>query len=167
MGFKEGPIKTTELPPATILTPPKISATWCANLAAVKIREAKGGRVVVKIPVKTQKQEEAIDITDEVQKVIRGSGVREGFVIIYVPHDAAAVSIHRTLAEEEGSRLEEMLDAVNPDRVAPEYTKAALVAPTEVGVVVDGRMVLGEDQRIYFYEFAGPKDRVVYVYVGG
>ncbi len=123
--------------------------------------------MVAKIPVRTTKPEEAIDITEEVQRVIQQSGVREGFVIIYVPHDAAAVSIHRTLAEEEAPKLDEMLDAVNPDRIAPEYTKAALVAPTEVGVVVDGRMVLGEDQRIYFYEFDGPKDRVVYVYVGG
>lgn len=123
--------------------------------------------MVAKIPVRTTKPEETIDITEEVQRVIQQSGVREGFVIIYVPHDAAAVSIHRTLAEEEAPKLDEMLDAVNPDRIAPEYTKAALVAPTEVGVVVDGRMVLGEDQRIYFYEFDGPKDRVVYVYVGG
>jgi len=123
--------------------------------------------MVAKIPVRTTKPEEAIDITEEVQRVIQQSGVREGFVIIYVPHDAAAVSIHRTLAEEEAPKLDEMLDAVNPDRIAPEYTKAALVAPTEVGVVVDGRMVLGEDQRIYFYEFDGPKDRMVYVYVGG
>jgi thiamine phosphate synthase YjbQ (UPF0047 family) len=27
-------------------------------------------------------------------------------------------------------------------------------------------MVLGEDQRIYFYEFDGPKNRMVYVFVG-
>lgn len=123
--------------------------------------------MVVQIPVRTTKPEEALDITAKVQRAIRESGVREGFVILYVPHDAAAVSIHRTLSAEEAPKLEEMLDAVNPDRIAPEYTKAALVAPTEVGVVVDGQMVLGEDQRIYFYEFDGPKDRVVYVYVGG
>ncbi len=123
--------------------------------------------MVARIPIRTTTQEEALDITEEVQRVIREAGVREGFVIIYVPHDAAAVSIHRTLAEEEAPKLEEMLEAVNPDRIAPEYTKAALVAPTEVGVVMDGRMILGEDQRIYFYEFDGPKDRLVYVYVGG
>jgi secondary thiamine-phosphate synthase enzyme len=123
--------------------------------------------MIAKIPVKTRKREEAVDITEEVQRAIQESGVREGFVIIYVPHDAAAVSIHRTLAEQEAPKLDAMLEAVNPDRIAPEYTKAALVAPTEVGVVVDGKMVLGEDQRIYFYEFDGPKDRVVYVYVGG
>lgn len=123
--------------------------------------------MVAKIPIRTTKREEAVDITEDVQRVIRESGVREGFVIIYVPHDAAAVSIHRALEEKEAPKLEEMLEAVNPDPIAPEYTKAALVAPTEVGVVVEGKMVLGEGQRIYFYEFDGPRDRTVYVYVGG
>ncbi|MGQ9699731.1 MAG: YjbQ family protein [Candidatus Bipolaricaulaceae bacterium] len=122
--------------------------------------------MIARLSVRTTKQEEALDITEDVQWIIAQSGVREGFVIIYVPHDAAAVSIHRTLSAKEAPKLDEMLNAVNPDRITPEYTKAALVAPTEVGVVVDGKMVLGEDQRIYFYEFAGPQERTVYVFVG-
>lgn len=119
-----------------------------------------------KIHVQTRSREEARDITDEVQQAVAQSGVREGFVIIYVPHDAAAVSIHRTLAEANAPQLDRILDAVNPDRDTPEYTKAAFVAPTEVGVVENGRMVLGDEQRIYFYEFDGPRERLVYVYVG-
>lgn len=119
-----------------------------------------------KIHVPTRSREEARDITDEVQQAVAQSGVREGFVIIYVPHDAAAVSIHRTLAEANAPQLDRILDAVNPDRDTPEYTKAAFVAPTEVGVVENGRMVLGDEQRIYFYEFDGPRERLVYVYVG-
>lgn len=119
-----------------------------------------------KIHIRTKTHEEARDITDEVQQAVAESGVREGFIVIYIPHDAAAVSIHRTLAEADAPQLDRMLDAVNPDRETPEYTKAAFVAPTEVGVVVDGRMVLGDGQRVYFYEFDGPQDRVVYAYVG-
>ncbi len=119
-----------------------------------------------KIRVQTALPEEARDITDEVQRAVAEAGVREGFIVIYVPHDAAAVSIHRTLAAEDAPKLEWMLDAVNPDRETPEYTKAAFVAPTEVGVVVEGRMVLGDGQRVYFYEFDGPRERSVYVYVG-
>jgi len=122
--------------------------------------------VLKKIHIRTKTHEEARDITDEVQQAVAESGVREGFVVIYIPHDAAAVSIHRTLAEADAPQLDRMLDAVNPDRETPEYTKAAFVAPTEVGVVVDGRMVLGDGQRVYFYEFDGPQDRVVYAYVG-
>jgi len=123
--------------------------------------------MVKRIAVPTKKREEACDITEAVQQAVAASGVSEGFVVIYVPHDAAAVSIHRTVAEPDAPKLGAMLDAVNPDRDTPGYTKAALVAPTEVGVVWEGRMVLGEDQRIYFYEFDGPADRWVYVFVGG
>ncbi|MFH1609053.1 MAG: YjbQ family protein [Candidatus Bipolaricaulota bacterium] len=119
-----------------------------------------------KIHIRTKMHEEARDITEEVQQAVAESGVGEGFIVIYIPHDAAAVSIHRTLAEADAPQLDRMLDAVNPDQETPEYTKAAFVAPTEVGVVVDGRMILGDDQRVYFYEFDGPRDRVVYVYVG-
>lgn len=119
-----------------------------------------------KIPVETVQREEAHDVTDEIQRAVAESGVREGFIVIYIPHDAAAISIHRTLAEAGAPKLDRMLDAVNPDHETPEYTKAAFVAPTEVGVVENGRMVLGEDQRVYFYEFDGPQQRFVYVYVG-
>lgn len=119
-----------------------------------------------KIRLRTTQREATSDITGEIQQAVAESGVREGFVIIYIPHDAAAISIHRTLTEEDAPKLDQFLEAVNPDREAPEYTKAAFVAPTEVGVVENGRMVLGEDQRVYFYEFDGPQERSVYVYVG-
>lgn len=119
-----------------------------------------------RIAIQTMQREEARDLTAEIQHAVAESGIREGFVIIYVPHDAAAISIHRTLADADAPKLDRILEAVNPDHETPEYTKAAFVAPTEVGVVEDGRMVLGDDQRVYFYEFDGPQKRSVYVYVG-
>ena len=121
----------------------------------------------MKIPFRTNRREEAVDITQWVQEAVARSGVKEGFVIIYVPHETAAVSIHSVLSEGEVPKWQEMLEALKASREAGERTKAAFVAPTEVGVVEEGRMLLGPDQRIFFYEFDGPKDRVIYVYVGG
>ncbi len=118
------------------------------------------------ITFRTSAREEAVDITDQVQAAIAEAGVDEGFVFIYVPHSTAAVSIHARLEKDEAPRLERMLDTAYPDKDASHTTKAAFVAPTEVGIVKDGRMLLGEDQRIYFYEFAGPASRKVYLYVG-
>jgi len=116
--------------------------------------------------VNTRVKEGAVDITEQVQAAIAKSGIDMGFVFIYVPHSTAAVSIHARLDEGEAPRLERMLDTAYPDEDAPHTTKAAFVAPTEVGIVKDGRMLLGEDQRIYFYEFAGPAERKVYLYIG-
>ena len=118
------------------------------------------------IAFSTSAREEAVDITDQVQAAIAEAGVDEGFVFIYVPHSTAAVSIHARLEKDEAPRLERMLDTAYPDKEASHTTKAAFVAPTEVGIIKGGRMLLGEDQRIYFYEFAGPATRKVYLYVG-
>ena len=114
----------------------------------------------------TNAPEEAVDITDRVQEAIAEAGIDEGFVFIYVPHSTAAVSIHAQLEQGEAPRLERMLDTAYPDEDAPHTTKAAFVAPTEVGIVKGGKMLLGEDQRIYFYEFCGPAPRKVYLYIG-
>lgn len=85
-------------------------------------------------------------------------------MILYVPHDAAAVSIHRALEEPEAPKLDEFLEAINPDREAPQHTKAAFVAPTEVGVVEeDGPWRRPADLLL---RVRGPAERFLYVYVG-
>ncbi|RLE32726.1 hypothetical protein DRJ58_04890 [Candidatus Acetothermia bacterium] len=76
------------------------------------------------------------------------------------------MSIHRHAENPDAILLEETLKAIKPGPEGESLSKAAFVAPTEVGIVKDGRMVLGDDQRIYFYEFEGPKNRKVYIYVG-
>ncbi len=118
------------------------------------------------IPLQSERREQAVDITEEVQAAIRESGIKEGFVFIYVPHATAAVSIHRYAENPDSILLEETLKTLRPGKEGESLSKAAFVAPTEVGIVKDGKMILGDDQRIYFYEFEGPKKRVVYVYVG-
>ena len=122
--------------------------------------------MLVKILVSTNQKEEVIDITPQVQTAIEKSGIREGFIIIYVPHETAAVSIHSALDKEEVPKWKEMLEAIRASEKAGGETKAAFVAPTEVGVIEEGKMVLGPNQRIFFYEFDGPKERWVYLYIG-
>ncbi len=120
---------------------------------------------VREITLETTKREQLIDITAKVQELVTELGINEGFVCVYVPHTSAAVSIHREVDVDDRPKLDEMLNRINPDPQAPHYTKAALVAPTEVLIVKDGKLVMDSDQRIYFYEFDGPKQRRVIVYV--
>lgn len=120
---------------------------------------------VREITFETIKREQLIDITPKVQELVTELEISEGFVCVYVPHTSAAVSIHREVDVDDRPKLDEMLDRINPDPQAPHYTKAALVAPTEVLIVKDGKLVMDSDQRIYFYEFDGPKQRRVIVYV--
>lgn len=117
------------------------------------------------LAIRTEHKEQLVDITDAVKKLVADAGLSEGFVCIYVPHTTAAVSIHRDISKEHTSRLHELLGQFDQMLVnSPEYTKAALVAPTEVLLVKDGKLLMDDDQRIIFYEFDGPKERKVYVY---
>lgn len=119
------------------------------------------------IKFRTTKKEEVIDVTDQVEAVVRESGVEEAGVFVYVPHVAAAVSIHGRLEAGRRPRLDAVLEKTTLDELTEEEprTKAAFMAPTEVLVAVGGKLMLGEDQHIYFYEFDGPKERSVYVLV--
>lgn len=119
------------------------------------------------IPIETTAKEQLVDITKTVQTLVTESGIQNGFVCVYVPHTSAAVSIHREVDVTDRPKLDEVLENINPDKQASHYTKAAFVAPTEVLIVKDGKLVMDEDQRVYFYEFDGPKQRRVIVYVSG
>lgn len=120
---------------------------------------------VQEITFETTKGEQIVDITDKVQELVTKLGIKEGFVCLYVPHTSAAVSIHRKIDVADRPKLGEMLERINPDHKSPQYTKAALVAPTEVLIVKDSKLAMDPDQRVYFYEFDGPKQRRVVVYV--
>ncbi|MFA0750523.1 MAG: hypothetical protein SLRJCFUN_000926 [Candidatus Fervidibacter sp.] len=120
---------------------------------------------VREVAITTTEREQLIDLTPHIQAIVTELGIKDGFVCVYVPHTSAAVSIHREVDVADRPRLDEMLERINPDPKTPHYTKAALVAPTEVLIVKDGKLVMDDDQRVYFYEFDGPKQRRIIVYV--
>ncbi|MCS7264218.1 MAG: secondary thiamine-phosphate synthase enzyme YjbQ [Armatimonadetes bacterium] len=120
---------------------------------------------VREIAIETSEREQILDITDKVQELVTELGLRDGFVCVYVPHTSAAVSIHREIDVADRPKLDEMLEKINPDRQSSRYTKAALVAPTEVLIVKDGKLAMDSDQRVYFYEFDGPQKRRIVVYL--
>ena len=47
-----------------------------------------------KLEIKTRKKVDLIDITNQINEVIVGSGVQEGICIIFVPHTTAGVTIN-------------------------------------------------------------------------
>lgn len=46
------------------------------------------------LTVKTSSREELIDITDEVEKAVRDSGIKNGVCYLYVPHTTAGITIN-------------------------------------------------------------------------
>lgn len=62
------------------------------------------------LSVKTRSRTEFIDITGEVQKLVKSSGVTEGLCMVFVPHTTAAVTINESA---DPSVLSDMLMVLN------------------------------------------------------
>ena len=131
--------------------------------------------MINEITIKTGKRNEFVDITQEVAELISAQGVKEGFVILYVPHTTGGTTINEhadpSVKRDILNKLEEL---VPPDKGythmegnADSHIKATLVGNTLTIPISGGRLVLGTWQGIFFCEFDGPRTRKLIVKVVG
>jgi secondary thiamine-phosphate synthase enzyme len=129
--------------------------------------------ITTEIQVKTKTRNELVDITPQVEKAVKESGIAEGICIIAVPHTTAAVTVNENADPSVKADIIVKLSEVVPagDRYrhlegnADAHIKATLVGPSETLVVRDGRLSLGTWQGVFFCEFDGPRTRKVWVRV--
>ncbi|MGI6736465.1 MAG: secondary thiamine-phosphate synthase enzyme YjbQ [Anaerovoracaceae bacterium] len=125
------------------------------------------------LTVKTGTHAEMLDITAQVQQAVRESGVGEGTCLVYVPHTTAAVTINENADPAVRRDLIMELDKVIPwedgyrhlEGNSAAHLKASLVGFSTEIPVVDGGLLLGTWQGIYFCEYDGPRTRRVVVQV--
>ena len=125
--------------------------------------------------VRTGGQTDWLNITDEVQKAVSASGVREGICVVFVPHTTAAVTINENADPDVPHDINFALNMISPDRRefnhsegnSAAHTKTSLVGPSLTLIVSGGRLLLGTWQGIWFNEYDGPRTRKVHVRVIG
>jgi secondary thiamine-phosphate synthase enzyme len=124
----------------------------------------------------TTKNNELINITKDVQQIVKDSGVQEGLCIIYSPHTTAGITITTTSDKETVNDILTEFDRLVPIRANFKHTldtpadaaghiKMILVGNSANAAVVDGDLHIGHSQYILFYEFDGPRDREVEVQI--
>ncbi len=126
-----------------------------------------------KINVKTKTRIEMIDVTSEVSRAVKESGVKSGLCVAYVPHTTAGVTVNE---HADPAVAEDILDALSehfPHRRnwrhtegnADAHIKSSLIAPSITIPVEDGRLTLGTWQGVFFCEFDGPRSRNLYLQI--
>lgn len=121
--------------------------------------------------VKTKAQTELVDITAEVQKIVRTSDVGDGLCMVYVPHTTAAVTINESADPSVKADILMVLNKIIPwdagyrhlEGNSAAHIKSSLVGASELIAIENGRLVLGTWQGIFFCEFDGPRTRKVHV----
>jgi secondary thiamine-phosphate synthase enzyme len=123
----------------------------------------------------TKRQSGFYDITDEVQQVIKASGINTGICLVHCPHTTAAITVNENADPDVQTDLLLALEKTFPDRKEfrhAEGNSAAHLKSSAFGCsaalpVQGGRLVLGRWQGIYFCEFDGPRQRDFSVTVTG
>lgn len=113
-----------------------------------------------------------IELTESIQATIRKSGIKTGICHISQLHSTAGLLL---CAESSKARKNIMLDIENmvPTRAdfkhretasdAGGHVKTAITDSQLSMIIIDGKMVIGEDQSVVFAEYDGPRPRSYYV----
>jgi secondary thiamine-phosphate synthase enzyme len=123
------------------------------------------------LSLRTKQRTELVDITGEVQEVVRHSGVEEGVCHIFQAHTTAGLTINENADPSVQSDILMVLNKIISDQEAyrhlegnsPAHIKACLMGPQLTVLVSQGRLLLGTWQGIYFCEFDGPRTRKVHI----
>jgi len=126
--------------------------------------------------VSTRSRTQMLDVTGQVQALVRDSGIRNGDVVVFCPHTTAGITINENADPAVVHDMLMVFDEVIP-RSHPGYRhdegnsdahcKSSLVGCSEQVLIKDGTLTLGTWQGIYFCEFDGPRSRTVIVQVRG
>lgn len=125
-----------------------------------------------KFTIKTQKRDQMIEVTSQIEEFISEKQISDGAVVIYCPHTTAGITINENADPDVKRDMLRRYDEVYPwhhelDRHMEGNTaahmKASTVGASQHVIVTEGRLLLGMWQGIYFCEFDGPRTRNFYV----
>ena len=123
------------------------------------------------INIDSSRHDEMIDISHEIQRQIVAADFKDGLVLVYCPHSTAGLTINEGIDPAVRADLIDCLAALVPwDKIyghaegnSPAHVKASLMGSSVSVPVEDGRLALGQWQRVFFCEFDGPRPRQIYL----
>jgi secondary thiamine-phosphate synthase enzyme len=121
------------------------------------------------LPIATTRERECLEITEDVRRIVRESGVHRGICHVAVLGATAAVIVNENDDPNIGVDLLRALEQAIPDhdgwlhdRVdnnAAAHIKASILGPSETLPVENGDLLLGTWQGVMVVELDGPRAR--------
>ncbi len=122
---------------------------------------------VNKIAVKTDKRDEFVNITSRVRKIIVSEKFENGMCNIYIPHTTAGITVNEAADPDVVRDVLFKLNSLIPwtenyhhlEGNSAAHIKTLLTGSSLSIPVMDGKLLLGTWQGIYFCEYDGPRSR--------
>jgi secondary thiamine-phosphate synthase enzyme len=127
------------------------------------------------LQVKTTKQCELLDITSQIESVVRKSEVTSGICYVFVPHTTAGVTINENADPDVVKDILMEFEKIVPlkdnylhvEGNSAAHVKSSIVGCSQEVMIEEGSLRLGTWQSLFFCEFDGPRNRSVWVKVLG
>lgn len=123
-----------------------------------------------KIEIKTNSKNELIDITSEVEKIVKSSKIVSGVCVVYCPHTTAGITVNENSDSDVKTDLLSALEKIVPnikfkhfEGNSDAHLKSLITGNEKTFIVENGSLLLGQWQAIYFSEFDGPRNRTIFV----
>jgi secondary thiamine-phosphate synthase enzyme len=120
-----------------------------------------------KIELRTVKNIEMISIMQEIQNFIKENNILDGKINVFVPHTTAGATINENSDPSVQYDINKAISEIFPDTINvmhDEGNSASHLMSSIIGVhtyvfVENGKLLLGQWQSVYFWEFDGPRAR--------
>lgn len=127
--------------------------------------------MIFQYSITTKKEEQFVNITEDVIYAIEESNIKSGICVVFCPHTTAGITINENADPNVVNDMIFGLDKAFPDR--PEFRhaegnshahlKSSCIGVEKTIIIENGKPVLGTWQGIYFCEFDGPRVRHFFV----
>jgi len=120
------------------------------------------------IEFSTGEREVLVDITPEVNEIVRTSGIENGLVALYAQGATGAIMIQENWDNSVQTDVVNLLAKIIPrgvwlhdkqDGNGDAHLKAGLVGPSETIPLINSKLGLSRWQNIFFCEFDGPRSK--------
>ncbi len=124
------------------------------------------------LTIQTQK-EGFYDITNEIEDIVRSSGIKSGICIVFSPHTSCGITINENTDPDVQHDLKIAYTQAFPEDKtfrhfegnSSAHAKTSAVGSSTTVIVEENSLLLGIWQAIYLVEFDGPRRRNVFVKV--
>jgi len=126
---------------------------------------------MIEINITSKKRNEIINITKNIELILKNEKIENGFMIIFVPHTTAGVFINEGADENVKRDILDKFKQIFPkddkyhhlEGNSDAHIKASIFGSSEIIIIKNNNLVLGTWQHIFLYEGDGPRNRKIYV----
>ncbi|PKM83704.1 MAG: hypothetical protein CVU88_01620 [Firmicutes bacterium HGW-Firmicutes-13] len=122
------------------------------------------------IDVNTTQRTQFIDLTYQVERLVKEEGIEDGVCCLYVPHTTAGLTINENA---DPAVVQDIINTLNNlipfegnyrhmEGNSAAHIKASMMGSSINILVRGGKLILGTWQGAYFCEFDGPRSRKVF-----